>query len=66
MPKKWIKDMQIFWNEQYLLHAFLIGNKDFEILIGNNYMKRNHPDALKNFLDFNPMGGGSFWMRKIH
>lgn len=61
----WIKDLQLFWNEQYILHAFLIGNYDFEVMFGNHYMMSKHPETLKKIFDKEPMRAGSFWMRKI-
>ena len=64
-PKEWMKDKLIFWNEQYLLHAFLIGNKNFEIIIANTFLQNKHPDLLKKIMDSEPVGGTSFWMRKI-
>lgn len=54
-----------FWNEQYLLHAFLIGNNDFEILFGNSFMGIKHKEKLLQFYDTKLVpGGGSFWFRK--
>lgn len=64
LPKDWIERL-IFWNEQYLLHAFLIGNKDFEVLFGNRYMSLHHPESLHKIYANEPIGGGSFWMRKM-
>jgi hypothetical protein len=29
-PKEWIRKMAVFWNEQYLLQAFLSFNDSFE------------------------------------
>jgi len=54
-----------FWNEQYLLHAFLIGNRDFEILLGVHFMKERHQEILKkiHYLGDN-LKGASFWIRK--
>jgi len=68
-PKRWIKELHLFWNEQYMLHAFLIGNRDFEVLIGNNYMATNHPKQIARIFDEyikygQGLGGGSFWLRK--
>jgi hypothetical protein len=64
-PRKWIEEKMVFWNEQYLLHAFLIGNRDFEILFGNSFMGLNHPELLnKIYQSDKPPGGGSFWIRK--
>ena len=64
-PKEWIKNKLIFWNEQFLLHAFLIGNKDFEILISNAFLRKHNHDDLKDFYDSDIIGGASFWMRKL-
>jgi hypothetical protein len=44
MLKGWVKELDRFWNEQYILHAFLVGNRDFEVLIGNTYMATKHPE----------------------
>jgi hypothetical protein len=68
MPRSWIEEEDKFWNEQYILHAFLIGNRDFEILIGNNYMVTNHPLKIARLFDqknkFNSLIGSSLWMRR--
>ncbi|MGC1932048.1 MAG: class I SAM-dependent methyltransferase [Candidatus Nitrosopolaris sp.] len=64
MPESWIKSKAIFWNEQYLLNAFLIFNSKFRILVSNHYMGRFHPDALLKIYNNEPVGGGSFWIQK--
>jgi hypothetical protein len=64
MPRDWIKSKAIFWNEQYLLHAFLIFNSKFKILLSNHYMGHFHPEALLKIYNHRPVGGGSFWMQK--
>jgi hypothetical protein len=54
-----------FWNEQYLLRAFLMYNKHFEVLFGNSYMAEYHLEAMQEvFPNSKWWGGGSFWMRK--
>ena len=64
-PRNWVEENLLFWNEQYLLNAFLIGNKDFEILFGNSFMGLKHGDLLKKVYDAKgPVGGTSFWIRK--
>ena len=64
-PRNWVEENLLFWNEQYLLNAFLIGNKDFEILFGNSYMGLKHGDLLKKVYDAKgPVGGASFWIRR--
>jgi predicted O-methyltransferase YrrM len=62
----WIIKENRFWNEQYLLEAFLTCNKEWEIIAGVNYLKHNHFNLLKEKLplltiDKEP---GSFYMVK--
>ena len=64
---QWTADGVNFWNEQYLLEAFLSCNPNFEIVLSVNYLKNSHYKALKNVCpileeDREP---GSFWMRRI-
>jgi hypothetical protein len=46
-PKKWVFEDKFFWNEQYLLQAFLSFNRTFEILWGSSFMHRHHLDLLQ-------------------
>ena len=43
----WRNDGVNFWNEQYLLEAFLTCNEKFEVICAVNYLKNNHYDKLK-------------------
>lgn len=72
-PEKWVLEMHRFWNEQYLLQAFLTFNSAFEILWAGAYMHLKHPDILeKTFNSYNrkmvwsfPLAGAtSFYIRK--
>jgi len=66
-PKSWINDRKIFWNEMYLVQAFLTGNSDYEILTSNYYLTRTYFDKLKRSFPFmrDTYGGsGSLWIRK--
>jgi hypothetical protein len=57
-----------FWNEQYLLQAFLLFNDSFEVLWAGSYMHLNNPDALERaFSSYSrdERWPGSFWIRKI-
>ena len=70
MPREWIEKHHLFWNEQYLLLAFLQGNKDFEVILASHYLGQCHPERLKQafpYLDISRQlpGGGSFWIRRI-
>jgi hypothetical protein len=58
----------IFFNEQYLLQAFLAFNDSFEVLWGGSYMHFRHPEKLEAaFRSYkrNQRWPGSFWMRKV-
>ena len=63
----WIRKKKIwFWNEQYLLEAFLTQNKEWKIIGALNYLKHNYFDILKSkcpyiFADNEP---GSLYIQK--
>jgi predicted O-methyltransferase YrrM len=66
-PKKWVVDGR-FWDEQYLLQAFLAFNDSFEVLWAGQWMHLAHPDQLKAaFTTYDPARAapGSFWMRRV-
>jgi predicted O-methyltransferase YrrM len=66
--RSWVMDRHIFWNEQYLLQAFLIANLEFEVQWAASYMHLRHPDRLEAaFSSYNraTRWPGSFWMRKV-
>ena len=46
-PKKWVKELKYFWNEAYLLQAFLMYNSAFEVLWAGNWMKTRYPEDCK-------------------
>ena len=65
-PEDWIVDLGLFWNEQYLLHAFLAHNSEWDVTLPVHRMITVWPDSLESALP-NPTGqrtGGSFWMRR--
>jgi len=69
MPRDWIEKHHLFWNEQYLLLAFLQGNRDFEVLLASQYIGQCHRERLKEAFphintDLPLPGGGSFWIRR--
>lgn len=62
----WIIKEACFWNEQYLLEAFLTSNKSWKIIGALNYLHHNHYDKLKEKCpkltpDREP---GSFYIKK--
>ena len=66
--KEHVVNNVLFWNEQYLLEAFLSCNNDFVIIGALNYLKTNFPNRLYSKLPIfknNPSHiPGSFWIQK--
>jgi hypothetical protein len=65
-PRQWLEDFALFWNEQYLLQAFLAGNRDWELLCAVAALTR---DRQERFAALLPEGvpareGSAFWMRR--
>ena len=64
-PLEWMEKYKLFFNEQYILQAFLYKNTDFEIIAALKYMGTKHPGLLRAVHASEPPGGGSFWIRKV-
>jgi len=67
-PREWIMKQKRFWNELYLVWAFLIGNSKYEILMANHFLTRLHRTEVDtSFSTISKFGGGSgsLWLRKI-
>jgi len=71
-PKEYVIKKRCFWNEQYLLQAFLTYNDAFEVLLCGSYLHLKHLEELRS--TFPPPAGlgvhenyfsSSFWMRKF-
>lgn len=43
---KFYYDHQLYWNEQYLLQAFLAFNQNFEVIWPGNYLMLTYPDKM--------------------
>ena len=66
-PREWVLEDYRFWNEQYLLRAFLSFNSAFEVLWMGHYMHLKHPELLKrafNSYKSETASPASFWMRR--
>lgn len=63
----WVKQKVYFWNEQYLLEAFLTSNREWKIIGALNFLHHNHYGKLKAICPFlSPdREPGSFYMQKI-
>jgi hypothetical protein len=69
-PREYVRagvlDMFLFWNEQYLLQAFLMFNSDFEVVLCNSYLTVHYEKELQRIFPNSPWwtAGCSFWMRR--
>lgn len=73
-PRRWYDDISIFWNEQYLILAYLLENPHIEIVLPNYWLSIQYQGELKKrFETFdiwdltNNLGGASgasLWLRK--
>src|SRR5690606_29720058 len=63
-PQSLALDKQIYWTEQYLLHAFLLNNPRAEVLFGSAWaLARLRPEIEAWMAGRYPPGGGSLWYR---
>jgi predicted O-methyltransferase YrrM len=64
----WLTQLYRFWNEQYLLEAFLYNNKKFKIIYSLNYLKNDYFDTTKEALIHLAPGDepSSFWVKKLN
>jgi len=66
----WLERDVRFWNEQYLVEAFLSFNSQYEVIAALNFLKHHHPAELA---DSCPVFGkridfwepGSLWIRRV-
>jgi hypothetical protein len=66
-PRDWLDKWINFWNEQYLLEAFLSCNPIFSIIFPVNYVKNNFYESFKKTAPFVSKNAqpGSFYIQKI-
>ena len=64
-PRDWLEEGRA-WNEQYLLRAFLMNNRDYRIELFTAWLSNARHDFLREKM---PMcargGGGQMWLRKL-
>jgi hypothetical protein len=66
-PRDWVVDRHLAWGEQYLLQAFLVFNRDFEVVMPNYALARAAPGVLEQAIpSFDPqtVRPGAFWFRR--
>lgn len=66
-PKQWLEDKVLFWNEQYLLEAFLSHNCSWKIVGALNYLHHHYYEELKSVAPFltPDREPGSFYIQRI-
>jgi hypothetical protein len=64
-PEEWVMGGRN-WNEIYLVKAFLMNNKFFEILFFSHYIHLNFPETFKNMPLAYKDWGCNFWIRKTY
>ena len=67
-PSKWLQEQVLFWNEQYLLEAFLSHNSDWEIIGALNFLKHKHFEELLKVTPYLTPDRvpGSIYLRKLN
>ncbi len=64
-PDEWLLEGR-YWNECYLLHAFLSGNTSWEIVLFNHYANMEFPDFIEDAMPLCRKNfGGSLYLRKV-
>lgn len=69
-PASWLDNEVRFWNEQYLLEAFLSMNPHFTVVAALSWLSQVHPGKLaEKFPVYARLGAastpGSFWFRRV-
>jgi len=67
MPEKWVLEYKWFWNENYLLRAFLANNSNYSMIAFNSYLQIQYRDYfLKNLPEclIGEDETGSLWIEK--
>jgi hypothetical protein len=64
-PKEWMEEGR-FWNEDYLLRAFLQYNSAFKIRIWNQFLAAHYPDKLRECMPLCMKNtGASLWLQRV-
>lgn len=65
--KRWLMDEVKFWNEQYLLEAFLSHNSGWKVIASLNYLHHRYFDELRAVAPFltREREPGSFYLQRV-
>ncbi|MCS6990623.1 MAG: hypothetical protein NZL95_02040, partial [Chitinophagales bacterium] len=67
-PREWVMDELRFYNEQYILRAFLTFNEVFRVVLAGRYLQLKYPELVRQALDFYPaplVKASSFWIQRM-
>lgn len=65
LPLEQMRDRQVFWNEQYLLYAYMCGNPRTRVIFGSRYHVLRNSHLLNAFMwGRYQSGGASFWFEQ--
>jgi hypothetical protein len=63
-PRVWVEEGRA-WSEAYLLHAFLLFNREFEIVLFNDWLtSRNYERMISEVPALAPGACGALWLRR--
>ena len=67
-PSDWIIDQNLFWNEQYLLEAFIMNKKNYQIIAPLYFMSKKYFFILKKICPYLKKNSrpSSFYIKKIN
>ena len=65
-PREWVVDQVRFWNEQYVLEAFLTCNREWKVVAALNLLHHHHFEKLQAVCPFltPDLEPGSFYVEK--
>jgi hypothetical protein len=63
-PPRWVLDEALSWNEQYLVQAFLMGNRMYRVRLAIALLRSLRRPELTAMLG-SAAGGGSLWIEKL-
>ncbi len=64
-PREWLDEGRA-WNEQYLLRAFLMNNRDYRIELFTSWLSNTRHPWLQQHMPLCARGGGGqMWLRKV-
>lgn len=65
--KEWIEDGNMFWNESYMVHSFMLFNESFKTIWAARYMKLNYLNEMQQIFPYLQSNRHlmSFWIERI-